>query len=442
MTSSPSTGRSRIARGAWLAALVAVGVAPAMSRHPGPARLAGGLAILYLAPWTWALLRFYPSTRPITIRFIACTLAVAMGIAVFEVPALFRIVNYRTLFASPTLPWQRPGNRPDPELIHIKKGRQRVRESFTGNEIHWLRNAGPSHLYASDRLYDRDGFRNLRDVDTADVIVLGDSFIEGAHVTADELITACLAAELGGNKAVVNLGQAGYGPEQELLVLRRFGIARRPTVCVWAFYEGNDLADLHDYVEQRNRLEECLRTGRGLSPGVAERSFTANALGFVLRTWIDPPPRRPVSQHRGWFRSDRGERLPLYFASGDYRRPAISSWPLDRLREVLQDAHALCRDRGIKLIVMFIPTKLRVYRESCAFEEESVCAQWPVDDLPRVVGRLVAGISPDLSYLDLTPGFQAEAALGTLLYLPDDTHWSAAGHRSAASAISELLGGR
>jgi len=274
-------------------------------------------------------------------------------------------------------------------LIHIKKGRQRVRESFTGNEIHWLRDAGRPRVYRSDRDYDRDGFRNLRDVDKADVIVLGDSFIEGAHVTADELITARLAGELGGDKTVVNLGQAGYGPEQELHVLRRFGIARRPSVCVWAFYEGNDLADIDDYETQRERLEECLRTGRGLSPSILERSFTTNALGFVLRTWIDPLPRRPASQHRGWFRNDRGERLPLYFASGDYRRPANSSGPLDRLREVVQEAHSLCRNRGITLVVMFIPTKLRVYRESCAFEEGSVCAEWPIDDLPRIIGRLV-----------------------------------------------------
>jgi hypothetical protein len=435
MTPSTPTGRSRIARGIWLVALIAVGGTLATSRHPGPARLAGGLAILYLAPWSWALLRSSPSARPITIRFIACTLAIAFGIAVFEVPALLRIVDYRALFATPTVPWLRSGNRPDPELIHIKKGHQQVRESFTGNEVHWLRDAGPSHVYRSDRRYDRDGFRNPRDADKADVIVLGDSFIEGAHVTADELITARLAAELGGNKTVANLGQAGYGPEQELHALRRFGIARRPSVCVWAFYEGNDLADIDEYKSQRSRLQECRRTGQGLSPSVSERSFTANALGFVLRAWIDPLPRRPASPYRGWFTNDRGTRLPIYFASGDHRRESPRPGSLDRLREILREAHALCRARGIKLIVMFIPTKLRVYRPVCTFEPGSVCATWPVDDLPRIIGRLVAGISPDLDYLDLTPRFQAEAVRGALLYLADDTHWSAAGHHFAAKTI-------
>jgi hypothetical protein len=431
---------SRIGRLIWILALIAAGVALATWKHPGPARLAGGLAILYLAPWIWALMRSHPSTRPIAIRFVACTLAIALGIAVFEVPALFRVVDYRALFATPTAPWLRSGNRPDPELIHIKKGHQRTRESFTGNEVHWLRDAGPSRVYRSDRHYDSDGFRNARDLDKADAVVLGDSFIEGAHVTADELITARLAAELGGSKTVVSLGQAGYGPEQELHVLRRFGIARRPAVCIWSFYEGNDLADINDYKAQRAKLAECLRTGRGLSPSVSERSFTTNALGFVLRTWIDPMPRRPASQYRGWFIDDRGARLPIYFASGDHRREVPSSGPLNRLRAILQDAHDLCRDRGIKLIVVFIPTKLRVYRELCTFEEGSVCSQWPIDDLPQTIARMVAGISPDLDYLDLIPRFQAEAARGALLYLPDDTHWSAAGHRSAAKEIAGGIG--
>ena len=154
-------------------------------------------------------------------------------------------------------------------------------------------------------------------------------------------------------------------------VLRRFGVLRRPSVCIWSFYEGNDLADIDEYAIQRERIEEALRTGQGLNPTLIERSFVANALGFALRTWIDPAPRRPASQHRGWFTDDRGNCVPLYFASGDYRRPAVNSAPsaaaLDRFRGILRNAHSLCRDRGIRLVVVFIPTKLRVYSGACRF---------------------------------------------------------------------------
>ena len=154
-----------------------------------------------------------------------------------------------------------------------------------------------------------------------------------------------MSAEQGGRSIVVNLGRSGYGPEQEIHVLRRFGIPRRPTVCVWSVYEGNDLADIDEYEAQRKRLAECRRTGRGFDSNFSDRCFTANALGFSLRTWIDPLPRRPASQHRGWWRADREERVPIYFVSGDYRRPEITAGPLDRFREDLREALVLCRTR-------------------------------------------------------------------------------------------------
>lgn len=413
------------------------------SRHPSAGRFAGALVVLYLAAWGLAASRSRENRRTWVLRFIACTGAVLFGIAVFEVPAILGIVDYRVPFATPSPPWRRPGNRIDSELLAVKEGGRRIRESFTGNDVHWLADAGAPRIHRSDRRYDRDGFRNPRDFDRADVIVLGDSFVEGAHAAEDELITTRLAAELGGTETVVNLGQSGYGPEQELHVLRRYGLPRRPSVCVWAFYEGNDLADVADYAVQINEARESLRTGRGTAASLGERGFIANALGFVLRTWIDPAPRLPSARHRGWFEAGRGVRVPLYFASGDYRRESSSSTAstvaLRRFWEILRNAHALCRNRGTRLIVMFIPTKLRVYRPFCAFESGSVCARWPVDDLPRVVGDLTVGASSEIEYLDLTPGFQAEAARGALLYLSDDTHWSAAGHRAAASLIVERI---
>ena len=43
------------------------------------------------------------------------------------------------------------------------------------------------------------------------------------------------------------------------------------------------------------------------------------------------------------------------------------------------------------------------------------------------MGAAVAEVSAEIGYLDLTPRFHAEAAAGGLVYLPDDTHWSAEG---------------
>jgi hypothetical protein len=50
---------------------------------------------------------------------------------------------------------------------------------------------------------------------------------------------------------VANLGQSAYGPQQELAVLKRFGASLGPRLCIWTFYEGNDLDDVERYEQLR-----------------------------------------------------------------------------------------------------------------------------------------------------------------------------------------------
>jgi lysophospholipase L1-like esterase len=65
-----------------------------------------------------------------------------------------------------------------------------------------------------------------------------------------------------------------------------------------------------------------------------------------------------------------------------------------------------------------------------------------VDDLPGALKAAVGAVSSEIGFLDLTSPFLNEAADGPLLYLPDDTHWSAEGHRRAAAALADLLAER
>jgi hypothetical protein len=99
---------------------------------------------------------------------------------------------------------------------------------------------------------------------------------------------------------------------------------------------------------------------------------------------------------------------------------------------------AICRKADIHLIVAFIPTKWRVYRDLCTFEPGAICTRWAVNDLPRVLDEVIREIG-DVEFLDLTRPFVDEAKRGALLYLPDDTHWSAEGHRVAALAVARAL---
>ena len=57
----------------------------------------------------------------------------------------------------------------------------------------------------------------------ADIVFIGDSFTEAASVAEEDTFVRRVA-KASGLKAV-NLGRGAYGPQQELIVLKRYGLA-------------------------------------------------------------------------------------------------------------------------------------------------------------------------------------------------------------------------
>ena len=158
-----------------------------------------------------------PST---CLRFMLTTLAFALTLGGLELVSAVGLFDFRTVLtvAGPD-PRKSPDNTLDPELIHIHKPYLR-RVGATRGDIALAFHLAGTPLHPYNVAYDRAGFRNPCDLSAAEVVVLGDSFVEGGLVAADDLMTATLARLLG--CTVANLGQSSYGPQQELAVLKRF----------------------------------------------------------------------------------------------------------------------------------------------------------------------------------------------------------------------------
>lgn len=396
---------------------------PARTASPN-AHLLATIVAGYLLLWSAVFALRRKSGGTAVKGFLVTSGSLALAIGALEILALAG-VDFGRFFETHTGSlWNHPGNTPDPRLFHLRKPHSEI----FWEEV-WYR-------------YDQHGFRNASDLRAADVVVVGDSFVEGWNVHAGELLTARLAELLG--VSVANLGQSGYGSQQELEALRRFGLPLSPRACVWVFFEGNDLGDTARYEWTRKHWRTFTQ------PSYSERSFVRSAIKALRELphrnentpWTRQPGEavRAANLHRsGLCRSSRGKSGRLYFW---YEGRRLSEEDREALRQVgrdLESARRLCAETGAGLLVVFAPSKYRVYRDLCTFAEDAAPARWVLNDLPRQLGTLLAREAPGARYLDLTPVLRAEAASGRLVYFPYDTHWTAAGHAVAAREIAGRL---
>src|SRR5690606_31990906 len=122
---------------------------------------------------------------------------------------------------------------------------------------------------------------------------------------------------------------------------------------------------------------------------------------------------------------------PMYFY---YRSQPLSEADLQTLQQVkaiFAEAWRICRDHNIRFVVAVIPTKYRVYREQCRFEDQSIYRFWQPNHLPELLRETLAEVSPEIGFVDLTDPLREATQQGAHTYFPDDTHWTPKGNEVA-----------
>lgn len=398
----------------------------------------GNLAsqILFAYLTLWILYTFFSDDPPAELRrrFILMTGTFILMLGLTEALAWSRLVDYRMVFATPPVPWWLSSQYIfDEDFLWRHGPGSRIRTSHYGNKYPYVCEPPTSIREVYEVRYDRHGFRNDAELDQAAIVVVGDSLVEGAEVRQPMLMTTRLQALMG--VRVANLGTMGYGPQQELLVAKRYAMRLHPTTLVWMFYEGNDLRDMDDYVRDRARFSSLMEHYASLW----QRSLTRNTLEGVARLYRGcVPDPLLVKQHIKV--QVNGNVRPVYVLDAMQTVSPKEEEALRQLKAILSEVYQLCREHGMRLVVVFAPQEYRVYHglpQVVARSEE--VEHWHVNTLPGRLSEISLAIAPDIQYLDLTPVLRQEAAKGTAVFFWDDTHWTAAGHRVAAEAVSHTL---
>ncbi|MCK6492790.1 MAG: GDSL-type esterase/lipase family protein [Nitrospira sp.] len=392
----------------------------------------------YLLAWgLYALLSDLPR-QEIRGRFVLMTGVGVTMLAVAELGGVMGLVDYQALLGTTGRAWfERPGFIRDPELTYRRQPHYREEGLFVRGNIGEALCLPPHPSQAFDLRYDHRGFRNEEDLDRADVVVIGDSYVESPMLPTSALLTTRLEQDL--QRPIANLGMSGYGPEQELIVLKRYALPMQPHTIVWVYFEGNDLLQL---APEEDEEAADLLPGEGwvAHENYWMRSLTRNLL-LLSRTVVRGcVPHRTYERYRGSFQPVQGQPTELFFWEKPAPLKPTDRLRLNRLRAILAEAYQLCREKGIRFVVTFAPVSYRVHRDLPNFSPLTPeMQQWPLNDLPDELRAMVRQVSPEIEFLDLTPGLREAAAAGVLTYIPDDTHWTAEGQRVAGVALSRRL---
>ncbi len=352
-------------------------------------------------------------------------------LGLLELPALVGWIDYRQTLNTEIdwTPWEGEHNRLDDELIHIHPPNDRIQGQTTGDLTAF--GVDPVRHYEIDYQYDKNGFRNLRDYDSAAVVLSGDSFLEGLLTPVEEAVGARLEQKLG--RPVYNLGQSNWGPSHQVPALRRFGLPLKPETVVWFFFEGNDLKDIGVHAGTLGNFEDRVERYDRFS----KRSFVRNALWFAaLLTNRDDRLEQRRSCQIDPSVSPAQERL--YFLYEGESLTAHDDSLLAVAETEMLAARQMAHDAGATFVVAFVPTKFRVYQDLCSWPATSDLAGWEPNDL----NRRLSGFADqnEIPFVDLTVALRAASQNGVLTYFEDDTHWTPDGHEVASEAVFSLLG--
>jgi hypothetical protein len=288
-----------------------------------------------------------PRRRDVALR--ATTVTAAVVFALVLVDLAYTIAQPR--FHAPNY-WlegggiERAYSTTDPELGFVRKP-----------NISWHRSAPEGGRPAFYRT-DANGFRNPPGITRSDVAFIGDSFTEAAWIPEEQTFVARVAAVTG--LRVVNLGRGAYGPQQELIVLRRHGIAYQPRFVVWQLFEGNDLDDANNFAVWR-------ADPRPPAIPLRPRYYDNSLVRWLVEPTAFPPPvsgRVPVAVNYHDGTQQRKELRYRYIPD----RPDQRAEAFEETVRTIEAGMRLCEAHDIQLAILFVPSLVQVMEPFLSFD--------------------------------------------------------------------------
>ena len=289
----------------------------------------------------------------------------------------------------------------------------------------------------------RDREHTLEPADDAfRVLLLGDSFMEALQVDFEESFPSLLEQRLQEAMKrpvdVINAGVSGWGTDDQLTYLTRYGLPLEPDLVLVAITLHNDVSD------------NLRRTFHELREGALHRKPRQEIplLRYVLlraRIFLASNSHLYQLAHRAWQTREhraKATNLNSHVAQLMRREPdeqTREGWELTF--RLLEETRRTAAGAGADTAVFLIPlsmqlseARLEKFRLRHGIEPDAIHPE-----APQVAMREWAA-GTDWNLIDLLPAFrQAAQASPERLYLKSDGHWTPRGHRLAAEQVTPHL---
>lgn len=323
----------------------------------------------------------------------------------------------------------------------------------------------------------------LRDEEHADakpaggrrIVCIGDSFCWGYGVEADEMVSSRVEQLLPGSETI-NFGANGYSTVQELVRLESDGMRYGPDWVVLLFCWndlGGNLSDkdggrpiaaldsagkvqivnrpvrkpwkspIGQWIRHHLRLyecteyaikatRECARERRRAAELATARAADSAQPPATTRSVAATPPVQPRTPADGEETDDDFTDIELFAPPSTHLDHA---WEV--ARQLLRQVQALCEANGARLLVLAIPDLPGM--SALTLKNIAAAAGAPIEqidpDRPQL-GEICANLG--VPFVDPAAAFRA-TQVPAQLYLENNRHWNAQGHRIVAEAIAAKI---
>lgn len=283
-----------------------------------------------------------------------------------------------------------------------------------GDLCHHTKNEIIKHeIWKTDKL----GFRNDVFVEEADILFIGDSFVEGSSLSQDKIISNKVREKLNGKK-VYSMAPSNLNCFDEYL---KRGIIKKPKVLIFSIVERNvpdklESYKLDNFSSIKNTLNEMFSFGD-------INVYIDKAFKHYSVNWIQA--RINNSKGKG-IQSQINQKM--YFLNGpnqEYNNKNISI-----TRDVLVTYKRYCDSLGIKFIFLPMPNKETVYYELVPFKKQP-------NYLLTLDSLLQNSNIQTINTLKIYNEYRQTNS--DLLYHYDDTHWNSNATELISKAIVEKL---